>query len=174
MKDNFSKPLTINRIEAQTSLMCPFTQVPKIHNPNARSEETEINSLYSNRCPSYVFKEIIQLPYRFLRIFTPHMRTIFFNYNALYALFASFCVFGSFCARYFCIMKGEVGGERRKETQLLFLVAIYGIFFSRLSYRNSPICGFCFLMNEFFSFPLFPWLIFAIILLILHISDEAD
>lgn len=34
-----------------------------------------------------------------------------------------------FCARYLCIiMKGEVGGERRKEHNYCFLVAIYGIF----------------------------------------------
>lgn len=42
-----------------------------------------------------------------------------------------------FCARYLCIMKGEVGGERKERTQLLFLVAIYGIFHSFSSMQTN-------------------------------------
>lgn len=55
-----------------------------------------------------------------------------------------------FCA-HLCIMKGKVGGGEKKRTQLLFLVAIYGIFLSRC----RPICGFSF-SDERISFP-FPF-----------------
>lgn len=45
------------------------------------------------------------------------MRSIFFNYNSLYALLV--CL--PFCARYLCIMKGEVAEGEEKKHNYCFL-----------------------------------------------------
>lgn len=85
-----------------------------------------------------MFTEIIQFPYRFLRIFLFIYAQYSFNYNAVEAFV---CL--PFCARYLCIMKGEVGGERRKEHNYCSCGNLW---------HSRPICGFCFWWTQKSSF----------------------
>lgn len=148
----------------------------KIHNLNACREELKKQkqkSIHFVLNFSYVFKKIIQFPYRFLRISSPSHTWMYTR--SIFSIIMPFmccelCVFAFLRAlfmhneRWIC----EVGGGK-KEHNYCFLVAIYGIFHSH-SQTNSAVSCFS---DERISFLLFPWLIFAIIFLLFCIASTA-